>query len=93
MVRNVYQGFERNGFEINLYDLCVVNKMINGKQCTVCFYVDDNKILHMNKHVINDVIKEHEKHLGKMTVTSSNNFGFIGMSIIIDIKTKCLVSR
>ena len=23
------------GFELNPYDLCVANKMINGKQCTI----------------------------------------------------------
>ena len=32
------------GFEINPYDKCVANKMINGKQCTIGWYVDDNKI-------------------------------------------------
>ena len=30
--------------QINPYDRCVANKMINGSQCTIVFYVDDNKI-------------------------------------------------
>ena len=30
-------------FRINLYDPCVANKMIGGKQLTVCWYVDDIK--------------------------------------------------
>ena len=34
------------GLELNPYDLCVANANINGKQCTVCWYVDDNKISH-----------------------------------------------
>jgi hypothetical protein len=33
------------GFEINPYDWCVANKVINGEQCTVLRHVDDLKIL------------------------------------------------
>ena len=33
------------GFKLNEYDPCVANKMINGKQCTIIWYVDDLKIL------------------------------------------------
>ena len=32
------------GFVINPYDRCVANKVINGNQCTIAFYVDDNKV-------------------------------------------------
>lgn len=39
---NLFIGtLEKLGFEINPYDLCVANKMINGKQCTVVWNVDD----------------------------------------------------
>ena len=36
------------GFEVNPYDPCVANKMINGKQCTVVWHVDDLKISHVD---------------------------------------------
>ena len=29
------------GFEINPYDPCVSNKVINGSQMKICFHVDD----------------------------------------------------
>ena len=29
------------GFELNPYDECVANKVINGKQCTILYHVDD----------------------------------------------------
>jgi hypothetical protein len=29
------------GFEKNPVDACVLNKMWNGKQCTIAIYVDD----------------------------------------------------
>ena len=35
------------GFEINPYDTCVANKMINGKQYTIVWYVDDLKVSHV----------------------------------------------
>ena len=45
------------GFELNPYDLCVANKTINGTQCTIAFYVDDNKISHKDPAVVKKVIK------------------------------------
>ena len=32
------------GFQLNSYDSCVANKMVNGKQMTVTWHVDDIKI-------------------------------------------------
>ena len=34
---------DKHGFEWNKYDWCVINKMIEGKQCTIAWYVDDIK--------------------------------------------------
>ena len=36
------------GFSINKYDRCVTKKTIDGKQCPTVWYVDDNKLLHVN---------------------------------------------
>ena len=69
------------GFELNPYDLCVANKIIEGSQCTVAFYVDDNKISHKNPKVVEQVIQEIEKHFGKLTVSTPNEFDFLGMDI------------
>ena len=35
---------EAYGFKINPYEPCVANKMIGGKQLTVCWHVDNIKI-------------------------------------------------
>ncbi|KAG7373305.1 reverse transcriptase RNA-dependent DNA polymerase [Nitzschia inconspicua] len=69
------------GFELNPYDPCVANKMINGKQCTVAWYVDDNKISHVEPQVVTDVIAAIEGHFGKMTVTRGRHHKFLGMDI------------
>jgi hypothetical protein len=42
------------GFEINPYDRCVANKMVNGKQLTVGWHVDDLKISHVDTTVVDN---------------------------------------
>jgi ketopantoate hydroxymethyltransferase len=70
------------GFELNPYDACVANKMINGKQCSIVWYVDDNKISHVDKDVVTQVIKKIEESFGKMTVTRGTEHVFLGMDIM-----------
>jgi Reverse transcriptase (RNA-dependent DNA polymerase) len=53
------------GFEANPYDTCVVNKMINGKQCTIGWHVDDLKISHVDSKVVDQVIDMLEDEFGK----------------------------
>jgi len=84
------------GFTLNPMDKCVANKMINGKQCTVAWYVDDNKISHEDPEVVTDVINKIEERFGKMTVTRGKEHIFLGMNItfenkhvIIDMKSYC----
>ena len=43
------------GFELNPYDACVANKMIDGKQCTIAWYVDDMKISHVDPNVVTNI--------------------------------------
>ena len=56
------------GFELNSYDMCVANKIINGQQCTICWHVDDNKVSHKERAVVEDIIEELEKHFGAFSV-------------------------
>lgn len=37
--------FSKDGFILNIYDLCVANKTTNGSQCIICWYVDDTKVV------------------------------------------------
>jgi hypothetical protein len=39
------------GFEITPYDFCLANKIIDGKQCTIVWHVDDLKISHVDPKV------------------------------------------
>ncbi len=55
-----YQKFtkslQENGYKMNPYDPCVCNKIIDGKQCTICFHVDDCKISHKSSKVLDETI-------------------------------------
>ena len=74
------------GFRLNDYDRCVANKMINGKQCTILFFVDDNKISHADPQVVTDIIKELSRHFGDLAVSRGSKYDFLGMDI--EIKDK-----
>ena len=45
------------GFEINPYDPCMANKMIEGEQMTICFHVDDCKLSHHKSKVTDWMIE------------------------------------
>ena len=69
------------GFELNPYDKCVANKIINGKQCTMTWYVDDNKLSHKDPAVVTEVLEEISKHIGNLTITRGKKHTFLGMNI------------
>jgi hypothetical protein len=46
----------KQGYKINPYNWCVANKVVKGKQVTICFYIYDGKISHESSAVIDDTI-------------------------------------
>jgi hypothetical protein len=61
------QKLESWDFKKNPYDPCVANKMVNGKQLTVAWHVDDLKVSHVDKSVVDDFIQKMESEFGKET--------------------------
>ena len=45
-----------NVFQINPYDLCVGNRLVNNKQKTICFHLDDCKLSHQDSEVNDEFI-------------------------------------
>ena len=78
------ETLKKEGFVINPYDRCVANKEINGKQCTIVWYVDDNKVSHVDPQVVTDVIDLMKSHFGELTVTRGKKHRFLGMNIEIN---------
>ena len=71
------------GFRINPYDKCVANKMIDGHQCTIVWYVDDVKVSHKDKSVVQDVIKNIEDYFGDLVISEGPTHDYLGMNITI----------
>jgi hypothetical protein len=55
-----YKKFEKSlikqRYKINPYNGCMANKVVKGKQVTICFHIDDCKISHKLSAVIDNTI-------------------------------------
>jgi hypothetical protein len=69
------------GFELNPYDTCIANMIIDRKQCTVVWYMVNNKISHMDSKVVSHMVEKIEVKFGKMTITREKRHAFLGMDI------------
>ena len=74
---------KKEGFELNPYDRCVANKMVNGKQCTLVWYVDDNKISHEDPKIVDKMIEKINEYFGKVTVSRGKEHHFLGIKFKI----------
>ena len=70
-----------HGFSVNPYYRYIENSTINGKHCTIVWFVDDNKILHIYEEVKTKVIKIIAKHFGEITLSRGKKHKFLGMEI------------
>jgi len=73
------------GFELNKYDRCVANKMINSKQCTIIWHVDNLKMSHVSSGVLEHIIDKLNQKCGKegpLTVDrGKTHHEYLGMTI------------
>ena len=69
------------GFTLNPYDPCVANTQIMGSQCTIVWYVNDNKISHKDQAVVNDIIQCIKAKFGPMTKTQGDEHEFLVMKL------------
>ena len=75
---------EKHGFKANRYDSCVVNKDIDGQQCTIGWHMDDIKISHCNAEIAESIVCLLDKEYGKETplvVTWGKVYEYLGMTI------------
>jgi hypothetical protein len=72
------------GFVANPYDSCVMNKTINGTQCTVLWHVDDLKISHVDADACESVVDLLNARYGTetpVTVTRGDLHDYLGMTL------------
>ena len=58
-------------------------KNINGKQCNVAWYVDNNKASHVDSRVIDDLLDQIKTHFGEIKLTRGKKHTFLGMNLRI----------
>lgn len=88
------------GFTINPYDPCVANKMIEGKQMTICWHVDDLKASHVKSRIMDRIIKylrqEYETIFedgsGKMVVSRGKIHKYLGMTLDYSVRGQVKIS-
>jgi len=80
------------GFVLNPYDPCIANCTIDGKQCTIAWYVDDTKISHEDHNVVSMIISKLEEQFDKMTVTRGKDHAFLGMNIAYTRQPTAVIS-
>ena len=72
------------GFVPNRYDSCVVNKMVNGKQLTMAWHVDNRKVSHEEERVLDELIAMMEEEFGQeapLSVSCSPVQEYLGMTL------------
>ena len=72
------------GFVPNWYDSCVVNKMVDRKQLTMAWHVDDLKVSHEKESALDDFIEMMEKEFGQdapLSVSRGLIQEYLGMTL------------
>jgi hypothetical protein len=73
------------GYEINPHDPCVMNKIINGKQMTICWHVDDLLIGHVDSSVVTTFLSwlasQYDIANKKLNVTRGPHHDYLGMNV------------
>lgn len=67
---------------VNPYDWCVVNKMVQGSQCTIIWHVDNLKISHKKAEDVTEIINKLNDEYGKaspLNVSRDHKHAYLGM--------------
>jgi hypothetical protein len=79
--RKLWGDLRQQGFIMNPYDPCVVNKMIDGHQMTISWHVDDLKISHHTDAAITTVIRWIESIYGTLDASRGDKHQYLGMDL------------
>ena len=69
------------GFKPNPVDPCIMNKMIDGKQCTLSIFVDDILALSVDTKTLEWLLAELRKEFDDVKAEIGNDLSYLGMHI------------
>ena len=59
----------------------MADKIIDGKKCTILWYVDDKKLSHVDPNVVTDILEQIRNHFVDMVISRGDTHDFLGMTI------------
>ena len=71
-----YNTLKSQGVVVNPYDRYIANSPIDGKQCTIAWYVDYNKVSHIVEHVSTRIVKAILENLGELMLFRGGSTSF-----------------
>ena len=85
--KNLTATLKEDSFEVNPYDWCIANEMVDGKQLTIVWYVGILKISHESPEVVTSCINMLDEKYGyeafgkrsPLTVKHSRKYKYPGM--------------
>lgn len=89
-------SLKMRGFIINPYNWCIINKTIDGSQCTILWHVDDLKISHRSSTVIDEIvtsIKEEHGKTDEMTARRVKIHDYLGMTLDFSLLGKFIIDK
>jgi hypothetical protein len=79
----------RYSFVLNPYDPCVANKMVHDTQMTMSWHVDDLKVSHKEKKMVDEFIEwviDTYRSIGQVKVTQGKVRDYLGMKLNYEVK-------
>ena len=55
--------------------------MIDGNQCTIVWYVDDNKIFYVDPNVVTCILEKIKNHFGDLFISRGDTHDLLGLTI------------
>ena len=86
--KKLVKDLQHYGFELNLYDPCIANRIVEGKQMTISWHVDDLKVSHLNLHEIDHFLKcvqETYRSIAEVKSTRGKIHDYLGMKLDFSI--------
>ena len=62
-------NMKSHGLFVNLYASCMKNSTIKGKKYTIAWYVDNNKVSHIEEELNTKAIETIAKTFGNLTIS------------------------
>ena len=91
--QKILKCMDSQGFYLNLYDPCVVNKMVNGDQMSIFWQVDDLNILQVyEKEVLRIIEWMKIMYDEDIMVAQRNKHEYLVIDINLSIPLKVMVT-